>query len=46
MFRNKQESPAAEQFEALLDEVIEDFKRAVAVHEARLEGLREAMRDR
>lgn len=38
--------PAVDQFEALLDEVIADFRRDVAAHERKLLELKEAIRDR
>lgn len=37
--------PAADEFMAKLDEVIEDFDRVVAEHRRRLEELRSATRD-
>lgn len=43
MFSRKQESPAAEEFEALLDEVIEEFEVSVERHRERLQRLKEAL---
>lgn len=46
MFRRKQESSSAQEFDALLDEVIEDFETWVERHQDRLAELREALRER
>lgn len=40
------EPPSKVQFEELLDEVIADFRRDVAIHERKLLALKEAVRDR
>lgn len=45
MFRERHESKVAEEFDTLLDDVIEDFEEAVTLHRERLEQLREALRD-
>lgn len=45
MFRHKHEPSAAEKFEALIEEAIEDFEQMVTVHKARLADLRGALRD-
>lgn len=41
-----EDTPAAERFNLLLDEVIEDFEQAVERHRQRLAELREAISDR
>lgn len=46
MFTHRHESEAAKEFDAVLDEVIEEFESQVKVHMARLQSLREALRDR
>lgn len=46
MFARRHESAAAKEFDALLDEVIEDFEQSVERHRIRLDELREAIRDR
>ena len=38
-------SPVAK-FDLLIDEIIDDFRHTVAVHERKLHELREALRDR
>lgn len=40
------EPPTVDQFEQLLDEVIDDFRRDAAHHERKLLELKEAIRDR
>lgn len=45
MFRHRPETPAADQFEMLLDEALEDFEQMVKLHKARLASLRGALRD-
>lgn len=46
MFTRRQESPVAAQFDALLDEVIEEFEESVERHRQRLAELRDAIGDR
>lgn len=45
LFGRKHETPVAQEFDELLDDVIEDFESAVETHVQRLNDLREALRD-
>lgn len=43
LFARRTESPAAEEFDALLSEVIDDFEEYVEEHRQKLNALREAI---
>lgn len=45
MFGRKQETPAAERFDELTDEIIGDLEAFVEEHTAKLNELREAIRN-